>query len=511
MVGLYNAMKMDSLHLGNPIYQNGLKGAQNAAKQAAQDTVPIPSNSGIKKPGNKTPSTVEEIKNAVDSTWGKMNPFGALTDYYQSAVDDALDGAGGGTTKSKASKTGKSLADTLASAFSDKLKAKLYADGGVMMSNGYVDGKLYAIVLPIAYYDYIPVVSIRSDWLEECGLEAPKTMDDLWNIAKTFKDNNMGGTCTIGIGMTKNVTDVLTAGVGLLNGYHAYSNIWLEKDGELVNSNIQPEMKAALGALAEKYSEGLIDPEFGTKENAQIVEDIMAGRCGIVVSNFCAPFDLANAAADGQQWSFYAVPSVDGEPVLAQESANFTGGVVVSAKCEHPEAVIKLFNLFAEYEFDEKTGNNAAGLRNFAYPFVVDDINANYKIHNEYLQFLETGKTPETVTAGYDSTVEACEKYNKDGNMEGWSMYAIFGPDSTEALVNAAVEANGYLVSAYTGSSTESMLNYDSTLKTLTEQFITDVIRGVKTVDDFDDYVASWKANGGDKITEEVNAWYTAQ
>ena len=123
MVGLYNAMKMDSLHLGNPIYQHGLKGAQNAAKQAAQDTVPIPSNSGIKKPGNKTPSTVEEIKNAVDSTWGKLNPFGALTDYYQNTVDDALDGAGGGTTKSKASKAGKSLADTLASAFSDKLKA----------------------------------------------------------------------------------------------------------------------------------------------------------------------------------------------------------------------------------------------------------------------------------------------------------------------------------------------------------------------------------------------------
>lgn len=123
MVGLYNAMKMDSLHLGNPVYQHGLKGAQNAAKQAAQDTVPIPSNGGIKKPGNKTPSTVEEIKNAVESTWGKMNPFGALTDYYQNTVDDALDGAGSGTTKSKASKTGKSLADTLASAFSDKLKA----------------------------------------------------------------------------------------------------------------------------------------------------------------------------------------------------------------------------------------------------------------------------------------------------------------------------------------------------------------------------------------------------
>ncbi len=123
MVGLYNAMKMDSLHLGNPIYQNGLKGAQNAAKQAAQDNVLIPSNSGIKKPGSKTPSTVEEIKNAVESTWGKLNPFGALTDYYQNAVDEALDGAGADTTKSKASKSGKTLADTLASAFSDQLKA----------------------------------------------------------------------------------------------------------------------------------------------------------------------------------------------------------------------------------------------------------------------------------------------------------------------------------------------------------------------------------------------------
>ena len=123
MVGLYNATKMDSLHLGNPVYQHGLKGARNAAKQAAQDNVPIPSNGGIKKPGNKTPSTVEEIKNAVESAWGNLNPFGALTDYYQNAVDDALDGVGGCTTKSKASKTGKSLADTLASAFSDRLKA----------------------------------------------------------------------------------------------------------------------------------------------------------------------------------------------------------------------------------------------------------------------------------------------------------------------------------------------------------------------------------------------------
>ncbi len=108
----------------------------------------------------------------------------------------------------------------------------------------------------------------------------------------------------------------------------------LEKDGELVNSNIQPEMKAALGALAEKYSEGPIDPEFGTAENAQIVEDVMAGRCGIVVSNFCAPFDPCHeppTASSGRSPT-QSCPWT-ASLFFAQESANLTGGVVVSAKC----------------------------------------------------------------------------------------------------------------------------------------------------------------------------------
>ena len=42
----------------------------------------------------------------------------------------------------------------------------------------------------------------------------------------------MGGTCTIGIGLTKNVTDLLTPTIGLLNGYHAYYNVWKWKRTE---------------------------------------------------------------------------------------------------------------------------------------------------------------------------------------------------------------------------------------------------------------------------------------
>lgn len=394
---------------------------------------------------------------------------------------------------------------------SPETKAMYMQDGGIMMQNGYVDGKLVGLALPQGYQDFIPIVSIRSDWLEECGLDAPKTMDELWNIAKTFKEKNVGGNCSIGIGMTKNVLDLLTPTIGLLNGYHAYYNVWIEQDGELVNSTIQPEMKEALAALHDKYEEGLIDPEFGTKENAQLMEDVMAGRCGIVVSHYCAPFDLLNAVADGQKWEFFSVPSADDDPVLAQFSLAFSGALCVSAACEHPEAMIEMLNIFTKYVAEDPQTYNDNAVRNFAYPTITSAISGNNDIHKEYLEFLETGVTPVTTTQGYESTVKAAEKYRLNQDIDGYTMWGVFGPEGTEVQVSKAIENNAYMIDAFTGAPTASMIEYSSVLKTLTEQIVTDIICGVKSVDAFDAFVESWKLNGGDAIAAEVNAWYQAK
>lgn len=127
MPELYDAFKQSSLHPGNLLYQNGLSGAMNDFSDAMDDTIVIPGKTGMKRAGSSRNATKAEIAGAkqgnVDAQKNLKNPYGILSSWYQNAVDDALDGAGGGTTKSKASKAGKSLADTLASAFSDKLKA----------------------------------------------------------------------------------------------------------------------------------------------------------------------------------------------------------------------------------------------------------------------------------------------------------------------------------------------------------------------------------------------------
>lgn len=127
MPELYDAFKQSSLHPGNLLYQNGLSGAMNDFSDAMDDTIVIPGKTGLKRAGSSRNATKAEIAGAkqgnADAQKNLKDPYGILSSWYQNAVDDALDGLGGGTTKSKASKTGKTLADTLASAFSDRLKA----------------------------------------------------------------------------------------------------------------------------------------------------------------------------------------------------------------------------------------------------------------------------------------------------------------------------------------------------------------------------------------------------
>jgi len=391
----------------------------------------------------------------------------------------------------------------------DEVKNLLNQDNGIMAQNAIKEGKKLGIVLPTQYDDYIAVLAIRSDWMKEANLDAPNTLTDVWNIAKTFKDRKMGGTCDIGIGMTKNVLDFLTPSQELLNGYHAYTGIWMEKEGKLVNSSIQPEFKAALEKLSNYYKEGLIDPEFGTKDMAKLTEDAIAGRTGVIVTHFVAPFDLINGVKLGQEWSYHRMPSDDGKVVKAQQSAAFGGAIVYNKNGKNPEAMIKMYNLFEKFTREDFATYNDNAVLNFAYPIYVGVVNANPKIRSEYIEYINTGKKPEIVTQGFDGVLEAAEKYRIDKDIEGgYTMFSVFGPEGTLAAAEYALANDGYLVNKYTGAPTDNMALYAPNLKTIEEQMVTNIINGSKPVSHFDEFIQSWKKNGGDILTQEVNEWY---
>lgn len=101
MPELYDAFKQSSLHPGNLLYQNGLSGAMNDFSDAMDDTIVIPGKTGMKRAGSSRNATKAEIAGAkqgnADAQKNLKNPYGILSSWYQNAVDDALDGAGGDT------------------------------------------------------------------------------------------------------------------------------------------------------------------------------------------------------------------------------------------------------------------------------------------------------------------------------------------------------------------------------------------------------------------------------
>lgn len=128
MPELYNAFKLSTLHPGNLIYQNGLSTAMDEFSDAMDDAIVIPGKTGLKKAGSSRNATKSEIANAkqgnADAQKALNDPYGILGNWWQKAQDAVADAVTPtSSTKSKASKSGKSLADTLANAYSDQLKA----------------------------------------------------------------------------------------------------------------------------------------------------------------------------------------------------------------------------------------------------------------------------------------------------------------------------------------------------------------------------------------------------
>lgn len=124
MQGIYAAFKMDPLGSGSNSLRNGVETARKQFETAIQDSTLIPGKKGIQTANTDTTWGVNDIAAAAKSRLAGY--FGAFGDYYKKAVDDITTGTTDPTTKTKASKTGKSLAETLAEEYSKKLKANKY-------------------------------------------------------------------------------------------------------------------------------------------------------------------------------------------------------------------------------------------------------------------------------------------------------------------------------------------------------------------------------------------------
>lgn len=386
------------------------------------------------------------------------------------------------------------------------------------------DGKLYGIPKTEPMIGaQTQLLWVRTDWLKKMNLNEPTSWEDVLNISKTFTTQDPDGNGkpdTFGIGLSKEIVNGYPSLNGFFNAYGAYPRIWKEDGtGKLVYGSIQPEMKAALAKASELYKSGEFDKEFGVKDGAKVAESVVDGRVGMLFGPSWAsqwPIQDAKKKTPSSDWKPFAIPAVNGGDATVQMPFGANFYFVVSKEAKHPEIVVKMANLFIEKLYGEtadyiKYGVDAKGVTTAKYSLI--DLYMPDKDLNRAAAVAEAlaAKDPAKLNPEEKSTYDKILAYENDGDLNFYGETLQSGPSGAMSILQKLVDDGEVLSEAYGGAPTNTMGEKRATLEKMENEIFTKIIYGSASIDQFDKFVKDWKALGGDKITEEVNAWNTQQ
>jgi putative aldouronate transport system substrate-binding protein len=144
----------------------------------------------------------------------------------------------------------------------------------ISLDNISIDGKVYGI-----YRERDLArdgVMLRKDWLDNVGLKAPKTIDEFYNVLKAFVNNDPdknGKADTMGLAEQQ-----LSTSWKAMLAWHGGPVDWEMKDGKANPALLSPAWLETMKFYKKLYSEKLINQDFGlVKDGRQLISGNKAG------------------------------------------------------------------------------------------------------------------------------------------------------------------------------------------------------------------------------------------
>ncbi|MFD2701888.1 extracellular solute-binding protein [Paenibacillus shunpengii] len=406
---------------------------------------------------------------------------------------------------------------------------KIYEKDPMYWAQVTKDGKRYGLPQLGKVMNNDPLLWIRTDFLKKANLEEPKTLDDLEKVMEAMKGTELGNP-PLAVSI-KDGGKPYTSWRGdtswVFGAYGVIPHYWNKWNGsdKLEYGSIQPEVKQALARLAEWYKKGYLSPDVAMIDVSKSDESFKNGKSGIMTG----PIFQGNSVRNFL-WKNEPDATVKPIPVPTgpdgksgrRYSPVQIGAFLINKDFKNPEAfflyVNKMFEFsnpkaggefdngyFEGYDYVMKDGKPSSVEADFpdktkVEPFKymlggqwffdpMQELNAYQKFYN--------GEKPSTPfeTKLYNSISDK-EKADPKSVLE-WQAAQI-----TLDMKDTSIE------DLFTGAMTETMKSkWEGLIKLETETFAK-IIYGKAPVDEFDTFVTQWKELGGDKITEEVNAWY---
>ncbi|MHA7966640.1 extracellular solute-binding protein [Paenibacillus sp. CAU 1782] len=401
-------------------------------------------------------------------------------------------------------------------------------DGGALKEATF-DGKLYAFPNVVIEADTPSYLWVRQDWLDKLNLPAPSTLEDIEHIARAFIERDPDGNNvddTLGLPVDKSLVYNKKTGIygldSIFASYHAFPKSWYRNgEGHVVYGSIQAEAKQALELLARWYREGIIDPEFMLRKESEYSAE--QNQVGLLFAPWWGPYwPLGNSISKDAkaEWKVYAAPKDASGQFVTRSSAVTDSYLVVRKDYPHPEAALKILNLFTELErfggeedaattairaTAQQMGNQ---LRNyFPLTLLLDDRDAVIKRHDILVKALEGELEIEDMNQEMQEMYANIlfEQENPRKDLEAWSIsqaYLQGGKISKEPMIR---------VEALFVDSTPAYDQYWPSLQRLEQDYYLKMITGELPIEAFDTFVEEWMNNGGKKVMKEVGEWADAR
>lgn len=400
--------------------------------------------------------------------------------------------------------------------------------GDAAIPSATYDGKMMAIpILNTSPGEEVPVLWLRTDWMQKLGLEDPQNWDDLYKIIDAFVHQDPDGNGvddTIGLTFSKDLWNSNFQMDGLFNVFGSYpkKNFWVDdpnEEGKVIFGAFADETKAALEVVSKMYADGLIDAEFAVNDNSAAVQQVASGKCGVVIGAVWDTNSVLYTSNDedpNADWHALPMVGLDGPTTKVTGNYPIIRYMVFNKDFEHPEAVIKMINLqFKKCFSDDSTQEiydtyieDASGNSGFAafqiYPWGI----FLPAVKNEMAadEIVNMGLSSDEVDIWAKPFAKYVEGY-ANGDASLWRWYRFFGPDGGHLITGKYITDDLYYMNRYYGPTTDTMAESMSLIGDLVNEMFTKIIMGEETVDAFDTYKAQAEALGLTDMTEEANAW----
>jgi len=318
---------------------------------------------------------------------------------------------------------------------------------------------------------YTPV--IRTDWAEQMdsysALIDDPTPDNYYNFFKELKDKGLVECAITADGSTARLDSIFNHAFGV-------TGTVLQEDGKWIFSKASQAEKAKLEFYAKLYKDGLLDSDFLTNTWDVMEQKFYEGKAAVLAGTAGAVIQIYNSkmtSVNGDAAELTVLPPAKGvsQSYTSVDVTKEGRGFAINVDSKNKEAAFAVLEFMASPEgrILDKVGIEGK----------------HYNIENNQIVF--TDQFPSWWARFWDTT-------NK---------FEPKDPSLAEPVLSAPASKSLEMVNDYMVMDTNILIPNEMTpqwdaMVNLYNEYSSDIIRGVKPVSAFDEFVQAWNQAGGD-------------